>query len=338
MRIMVFDVPAENGGALTILNQYYEEAVNDKENEWIFIVSTPKLYETDNVKIMNYPWIKKSWFHRLYFDYFIAHKIVVENNIDEILSLQNLIIHKIKTRQVLYLHQSLPFIEKRFKFIENTKFWIYQNIISKMIYRSITKADKVIVQTNWMKDVCVKKTNVNPSKIVIEPPKIKIQVKKQYKQENTSQKLFFYPANSALYKNHRIIIEAMKDLKNINDKYNYKVVFTLKGNENRNIRNLYMEVQKFNLPITFVGSLSIEEVYEYYSKAILIFPSYLESFGLPLLEAKIHDTPILASDCAFSHEILDDYKRVKYFSPNNYKELSYRMKHIIENSHARAVP
>ena len=53
MRIMVFDVPAEYGGALTILNQYYNTAIKDKENEWIFVVSTPKLKETDNIKILN---------------------------------------------------------------------------------------------------------------------------------------------------------------------------------------------------------------------------------------------------------------------------------------------
>jgi len=31
MRIMVFDVPAETGGALTILKQFYKNATEDKE-------------------------------------------------------------------------------------------------------------------------------------------------------------------------------------------------------------------------------------------------------------------------------------------------------------------
>ena len=65
MRIMVFDVPAESGGALTILKQYYDRAINDKDNQWLFVISTPYLNETENVKVLRYPWIKKSWFHRL---------------------------------------------------------------------------------------------------------------------------------------------------------------------------------------------------------------------------------------------------------------------------------
>ena len=77
-----------------------------------------------------------------------------------------------------------------------------------------------------------------------------------------------------------------------------------------------------DLPIEFIGSIDIEAVYEYYSKSILIFPSYIETFGLPMLEAKMHKSPILASDCAFSHEILDGYSDVKFFDPYDCIELT----------------
>jgi hypothetical protein len=158
MKIMVFDVPAEVGGALTILNQYYQTALQDQQNQWYFIVSTPKLLEQKNVHVMNYPWVKKSWFHRLYFDYFISSKLIKEFRIDEVLSLQNTIIPFTKKKQILYLHQPLPFVETRFKFMENFKFWMYQNVISRMIFRSIRKADQVIVQTKWMIEAAVQKT------------------------------------------------------------------------------------------------------------------------------------------------------------------------------------
>ena len=61
----------------------------------------------------------------------------------------------------------------------------------------------------------------------------------------------------------------------------------------------------------------------------MIFPSYIETFGLPLLEAKKCDTIILASDCPFSHEILDDYDKVYYFNPFDAKELSKLMETVI---------
>ncbi|MGB4661069.1 MAG: glycosyltransferase [Mobilitalea sp.] len=314
MRIMVFDVPAESGGALTILNQYYEKAKRDFNNEWIFIISTPDLAENENLKVLNFRWVKKSWLHRFYFDNFVAYKLVKQYQIDEILSLQNVIIKNVRIEQILYLHQPLPFVKKRYGFIENYKFWIYQNIISRMIYRSIEKAFSVIVQTKWMKDACIEKTNVNPDKIIIEPPCFDIIVREKYEKDNSDILLLFYPAAGASYKNHKIIVEALNRIDTKKRKL-FKVIFTLKGNENANIKELYDIVEKNQLPIDFIGQISSDEVYNYYAKSTLIFPSYIETFGLPLLEAKLHGSPILASDCAFSHEVLEKYDNVKFFDP-----------------------
>lgn len=329
MRIMVFDVPAENGGALTILNQYYDAAIKDNDNEWIFVVSIPEIKETKNVKVLKYPWIKKSWFHRLYFDKLVAYKLVDKYKVDEILSLQNTIIPKVKVKQTLYLHQPLPFVEKRYRISENFKFWLYQNIISKIIFKSIREADKVIVQTNWIMEAAVKKANVKKDKFFLKQPELNVAVKKLYTPDKNTGKLFFYPASGLIYKNHEVIVNACKLLK---DKgiSNYKVIFTLKGDENKQIKRLKQIALDENLPIDFIGSVDIETVYEYYSKSILIFPSYIETFGLPMLEAKMHESPILASDCAFSHEILDGYNKVNFFEPHNFVILSNLMEYQIE--------
>lgn len=329
MRIMVFDVPAESGGALTILNQYYDAAIKDKENEWIFVVSTPELKETDNVKVLNYPWIKKSWFHRLYFDNLVSNKIVEKYKVVEILSLQNVVIPKVKVKQILYLHQSLPFVEKRYGLTEDFKLWLYQNVISKMIFKSIREADKVIVQTKWIRDAAIEKANVKKEKFILKQPELNVSVKKIYTSDENTDSLFFYPASGLIYKNHEVIVNACKLLK---DKgiSNYKVVFTLKGDENKHIKRLKQIILDENLPIEFIGSVGIETVYEYYSKSILIFPSYIETFGLPMLEAKIHESPILASDCAFSREILDGYEKVQFFDPFDTLQLSKLMTMVLD--------
>lgn len=328
MRIMVFDVPAESGGALTILNQYYDAAIKDKENEWIFVVSTPELKEADKVKILNYPWIKKSWFHRLYFDNLVAYKLVDKYKIDEILSLQNVVIPKVMVKQTLYLHQPLPFVEKKYGLNEDFKFWLYQNIINKMIFKSIRKADKVIVQTKWIMEAAIEKVNVKKDKFILKQPTLNVSVRKLYTSDGNGENLFFYPSSGLAYKNHEVIVNACKLLKNkgIN---NYKVIFTLKGDENKHIKMLRQIILDENLPIQFIGSVAIETVYEYYSKSILIFPSYIETFGLPMLEAKMHQSPILASDCAFSHEILMGYDKVKFFDPINFEKLCCLMEDVI---------
>lgn len=330
MKIMVFDIPAESGGALTILKDYYQKALIDKDNIWYFVVSIPELKETSNIKILKYKYVKKSWIHRLYFDYIHAQKIVKKYNPDKIISLQNVIIPRIKKTQELYLHQPLPFCEKKYKMKEEFIFWLYQNLISKLIFKSIKKADKVIVQTEWMKLACLKKIKTDAEKFEVIPPELNIKVTKSYKKEKGKTILFFYPASAILYKNHKVIIEAVNKLK-IKRIENYRVIFTLNGNENEHIQKIYKEVINKNLNIDFIGYLNQEEVYEYYGKSILIFPSYIETFGLPLIEAKMHKCPIIASDCTFSHEILDEYNQVSFFNPFDSEELVMHMSKLLKD-------
>ena len=286
MKIMIFDVPASTSGALTILEEYYKSAINSTNSnlQWIFVVGIPRFEETENVRVLRYPWIKKSWFHRIVFDWFIAPKLVMKYRPDEILSLENILVPFVsrKIKQTLYVHQSLPFVEYKFSFKDNKLYWTYQNIIGRLIINSIKKADEVIVQTNWMKRACSEKAKVNPDKIRVELPKINIEIRKFFTPNENALRTFFYPATANSYKNHEVIIQACEKMKElgVND---YHVVLTLTGRENDYASKLYEIVKRENLRIEFVGNLKREEVYEWYAKSVLIFPSYIETFGLPLL-------------------------------------------------------
>ena len=66
MRILVYDVAASSGGALTVLNSFYEEFCKDTKNEYIFVLSVCKLKEQPHIKVLNFPWIKKSPLQRMY--------------------------------------------------------------------------------------------------------------------------------------------------------------------------------------------------------------------------------------------------------------------------------
>lgn len=328
MKVIVFNVAAESGGALTILKKYYEEALKQNEFEWYFIVSNSKLESRDNVSILNYSWVKKSWFHRLFFDYFIAPKMVKKINADIVLSLQNIIIPFTKVKQYVYFHQILPFSKKKFKLKEYPKLWVYQNIIGKLIIYSIKKADRVIVQANWIKELFVTNYGLNEQKISIEKPDLNIKVNKVFKTNQTNGKaLYFYPANGEIYKNHSIIIEVANKLK-IENKSDFEIIFTINGNENSHTKELQEEVISKNLPIKFVGMLPLSDVYDLYSKSILLFPSYLETYGLPLIEAKLHETPIIVADIDYAHETLNGYNKVSYFDPFDSESLYSIMKSL----------
>ncbi len=331
MNIMVFDVPASSGGALSILKDFYNEVkLNaDKNTNWFFVISTPELMEAENIKVIRFPWIKKSWLHRLYFDFGVAPNLVRKYNIDKVITFQNTIIPRVAVPQILYVHQALPFVEYRFTFEENKLYWTYQNIIGKLIKESIKRAEKVIVQTEWMKKNCTEQTGIDSNKVKVIPPKINFDVKEYFQANDTSLKTFFFPAGAQTYKNHKIVIDACKKLKEqgIND---YKVIFTLNGDENSYISTLHDETKRLELPIEFTGNLSREDVFELYTRSILLFPSYVETFGLPILEARLHRTIILAANCPFSREILEGYDKAYFFDPFNANELKTLMENQLK--------
>lgn len=327
-KIMVFDVAAESGGALSVLNDFYSEFKANPNTEYIIVVSKPVLKDADNITVLRYPWVKKSWVHRFYFDNFIAPCLIKKHGIDRVLSLQNVIIPHIRIDQTVLVHNALPFFDYRFSILEDPLLWSYQNVIGRMIFRSIKKASKVIVQTEWMKNACIKKLNIDPVKLEVLPAKLNIEVKNRFKPTKESLSTFFYPASGALFKNHRLIIEACLELKHQGIK-NYTVLFTLKGDENKHVAKLYKSIMANKLPIKFLGSLSRNEVFDYYSKSILIFPSYVESLALPLCEAMAHGAPILAAKYPFSFEVIGSYRHVNFFNPHKSESLIDQLKKLL---------
>lgn len=329
---MIYDVHASESGALAILDDLYKQIRNysDKSVKWVFIVSTPEYEETKEITVRRFPWVKRNWGYRYYFDTVTTRKLLKEFKPDKVFSLQNKGIDFYKKEQLVYLH--LPFILTDHKFdikIDGKKLWAYQNIISKSIFKSLRKVDMTIVQTEWMKEALVKKAGVNADKIVVQQPDIKCNDIKDFIDCPENRKRIFYPATAFTYKNHSTLLKALNYAteKGLKD---YEVIFTIRPDENAYTQNLYKYATEHNLNVKFNGPIPREKVFEMYARSILAFPSYVESFGLPLLEAKLSGTYIMASDTPFCHEILDGYDKSEFFEELDYKKLGDMIQAICE--------
>lgn len=312
--IVIIDFAAVYGGALSVLKEYYDKALSDQFSNYIFLLNDYYFEETKNVKIKILRKEKK-WFFRLLFDYIYGRFIINKFNPKHVISLQNTMVFGLKSPQTVYLHQSIPFQKiKNFSFLKKSeyKLAIIQHFIGKCIKYSLKKCDKIIVQTKWMKNSVVSECNVNPKKINVIVPSISNDLIP--KKRNIKSNHFFYPTSNDIYKNNDLIIKAV-DLLNQDGVFNFKVELTIDGESTKNIKK--------------IGKINRDKVFEKYSNSILLFPSYIETFGLPLLEAKKCKTIILASDTPFSHEILDDYEDVYFFDPFNVQELKKLMKKFI---------
>ena len=322
MNILVYDVAASRSGALSVLKDYHRKVCEHPDgNHYFFAVSTPELAETGQVTVLRFPGIKKSWLHRLFFDYFKAPGLVKKYKIDKVFSLTNITLRGVEVPQELYLHQPVPFVPQKFSFWQNKRLWVIKNIISRMIYRSVRAADKVIVQTQWMKEACVRICQVPAEKIVVEAPELDRSLLAKYRESPGARRTFFFPATPFSYKNHRLVIEAAKILavRGVSD---YKVIFTFRGDESPLAIRLRKEAE--GLPIEFHGPFPREEVYGLYAQSTLLYPSYIETFGMPLLEARLTGAPILAARTPFAEEILSGYERAGFFAADDVEGLADR--------------
>lgn len=78
--------------------------------------------------------------------------------------------------------------------------------------------------------------------------------------------------------------------------------------------------ESYGLNLTNYYNLEYQEVLNWYRKAdIVTFPSFKEGFGMPLLEANLMGTPIIASDIDVLHEVAGD--AAYYIDPNSAEDI-----------------
>lgn len=314
MRFVVNDIAASYGGALTILKQFYNYVRNNcQKDEWFFLLGDKYIEETENIKLQLFPKIKRSHLRKVWFDCFAGHSVIDALHPDAVLSLQNIMTFGVKAPQAVYVHQSIPFQDiKDFSLFKRDERGIafIQKVIGAFIKKSIKQADAVIVQTPWMREAVIRKTSIKHDKIVIARPDCELPP--SIPKVDFSPRNFFYPTSDSLYKNNEVIVKACEIL------------------WNRGIRDftvyLTLPPETIHHPaIRCIGYLDRSELFQRYASSVLLFPSYIETVGLPLLEAASLGAPIITADCPHAHDILHEYDNVSYFLPFDYNGLANRM-------------
>lgn len=129
-----------------------------------------------------------------------------------------------------------------------------------------------------------------------------------------SDKNFIYVASPDPHKNHMQLIEAMKLLAVEGIKPELKLIFDKE--KNLKLCRVIDECNSnFETRIRAVGPLSHQSVLEEYKTSrCLIFPSSIESLGLPLIEATWLGLDVLAPELDYVRELIDP---LETFDPNS---------------------
>lgn len=320
LRVVVVDIAAGSGGGLTVLRSFRDYLVKTGTvHEWIFLTGAPKvLRPAPHVQAVALPKIKRSWFRRLIFDGLTGRRLIRSLVPDVVFSLQNTRTYGLSVPQVVYVHQPLPFQD-----VHNYWLWrrderrlaVYQHLIGRVIKRSIRQADRTIVQTHWMREAILQQVGIEPGRVERVAPDL--EDLSAYMDEHVSdRRQFFFPAGPLSYKNLDCIEKACRALraKGVTE---FRVLVT----------------SDTSLPdpnIASIGQLPREEALRTLSGSTLVYPSLIESYGLPLAEARSLGRLVLASDRSYAREVLEGYPNAYFFDPHVPKDLARLMHAVIK--------
>lgn len=330
--IVVSGINLVNGGALSVYYDFLDSVVESQDylkNKYIILVSKKeqfKKYES-KVRIIEFPKSKKSWFLRLYYEYWYFYKISKSIKPDIWLSMHDITPNVKAKKRFVYCHNPSPFYKMPLSKIKyGWKYYAFSKLYKYLYKINIKKNTGVIVQQQWMANKFSKMYKIN-NLIVARPT---IQSKKIVnKTSQTDSFYFIYPSFPRIYKNFEVVCEAAKQLKLEQPNLNFELIITLSGNENRYSKML---VSKYgdNKVIKFIGIVERSRLLDLFAECnCLIFMSKLETWGMPISEFQTTGKKIIVSDLPYAYETVGNYTNVKFINPNSIIDLKNAMKKAI---------
>jgi len=328
--LVISAVNLTEGGPLTLLRECLKAAVKVLPIDWkIFVlVNNINLIHEPRACLIPIPSAKFSWVHRLYWEWFGFKRISSELNPTLWISMHDVSSRVLAKRQVVYCHNPSPFYKISLQeALLEPKFLIF-NFLYKYLYQiNIHKNYAVVVQQDWLKSEFYRL--YRHSNIVVAHPSQKKLSKQILIKPLSSKIIFFYPALPRVFKNFEVLCRAAKMLrKDIQD--SIEIRLTINGTENRYTHNL---VRNFSgvKSLHFIGRQNQKNMLKNYAQTnVMLFPSKLETWGLPISEAKAFNIHILLADLAYAHETAGNYPLVSFLDPNDPLEWAQAIEMVCE--------
>ena len=331
--IVVSAVSFTEGGPLTILQDCLNNASEHLPSSWkiVALVNSASIKCDGRIHLLPIPSAKKSWLFRLYWEWIGFYGLALRLKPHLWLSLHDITPRLPPCRQAVYCHNPAPFYRISPHEALLSPGFLAFNLFYAYLYKIlIHRNDAIIVQQSWLRNEFTARFGHLP--IIVAHPSTSIEpLPSRDNHAHSTVTRFSYPAFPRVFKNFEILGDAAKALVRAG-LLDFELCFTISGCENRYSR--YIHKKYASLPqIRFVGRQSAAEMRDLYSSSdAIVFPSRLETWGLPLTEAKAYKKPILAADLPYVREALGSYELVSLFPVNSAQALSNLMAETIQGT------
>lgn len=312
MRIVVSAVNFSEGGPLTILRDCLTSARTclDPATEIVALVHRAGLIDIPGIRLIEFPAAKSSWLRRIDLEYRGFRRLSRELRPDFWLSLHDVSPRLNGERQAVYCHNPVAFFQPTLRDIRLDPTLLAFRLVYSFFYRfNIHSNETVVVQQQWLREEFRRRFGVR--RVIVAHPDV-ADLPQPVPGEHPDDILsLFYPTVPRGFKNVELLCEALAALPTALPRRPMLLV-TIDGSENRYARYI---VDRFgHLPdVRFIGRQGRAAMTQLYADCdVLLFPSRLETWGLPITEAKQFDKPMIVADEPYARETVGDYRQAAF--------------------------
>jgi len=209
----------------------------------------------------------------------------------------------------------------------------FKQFIGRFVFRIVLRSSKFIITiSKFSKDEILKFSHIKSEKVAITPLSADISADTLAPYKHPFKEFILYVGQQGDYKNIRRLGDAHQKLLTTHPDLGLILV----GGKNAGVLNneKYFNDKGYK-NILFTGFLpNGQRDWLYANCAAYIFPSLMEGFGLPGLEAMGYGAPVVSSNATCLPEVYGD--AAKYFDPLNVDDMVKSIDEVISNEQLRS--
>jgi glycosyltransferase involved in cell wall biosynthesis len=345
MRVLLNAVAAKMGGAANYIRTLARELADEDQHEFLFLVPESQAAAireiAPHIRVIASNIAEQSFLRRLWFDQVELPRILRRERIDVLFSTANFATLFCPCRQLLLVRNSLYFSSLYRSEILPHKSWKIragEALRRWLVCRSVMASDVVLT----------------PSQAMLDELRTAVDVREASVNHYGVDRQRFHPASktfaadgcvslvfTSLYSEHKNLGTLFRALLEMQASGQRCRLITTADPEWEEIdnpirdsdRKLAQELKRREL-IELTGVLTGGALDQLYARAdIFVYPSVVESFGHPLLEAMAAGLPIVAADVQINRELCGD--AALYFRPFDTSECADQIRLLVQDATAR---
>lgn len=331
-RIIVSGVNLVEAGPLAVFQDALKVLAGEFAGRYevIALVHKTELFDIPGITFMQYPAVKQSWLRRVWFEYVQCYSISKQLNASLWLAMHDMTPRVVARVQAVYCHNPSPFRKLMLReIVQDLRPALFTQFYGFLYSFRIRKNNFVIVQQQWLR-VEFRRRYRKVRQIIVAHPS-PIDSRRQFVLGPllpAGSYRFFYPAFPRAPKNFEVLLDACRLLQ-ARGITGFELSLTIDGTENAYSRAIRLRYRDLDC-VQWKGAIAREQVEQEYGRTdCLVFPSLVETWGMPITEFKVTRRPLLVADLPYAHETVGEYDAVHFFPAKDALSLADAMQALL---------